>query len=489
MLMVPFLSFFPSFLPPFLPSSLPLPSFLSSFLHPLINSTTYNSSTYQLITFCTPDRGNNINSSFVHKPLQNPPHPLEDEASSLLLREGQQGQQGQAQERQEQQQQSEQSELEALRRERDTWIKEKQNLQDELQKTIAESASALAAKDVLYAELRVEFEQKTHSLEEEKHSLEQEKQSLEQQNLSLSAQTHSLESQTHSLQSTLLTTQSDRDFFHTQYTTASSYTTSIHSENLLLLQRAEIAESQSTRGVAEVKEMYGERLRRAEEEVRAFSRVVDFMMRKDEKTEGVRREAGEAPELRARCGELEDRIGQLEREREREREEREDKVVLLEGEVGRLEGEVGRLEDKIIHLETEKEEREEQWRREVGKIKQRIGIGIGIGGGMEGDGLIHYHDHERERERDYIPGDPATSASAAPVDSAAGPGPASSGPSPAPGPAGPSSTPAPAPPSTSNPDPNQKVFRCEWREDDGPCLFVCETRKELENHMIHGGHI
>lgn len=340
------------------------------------------------------------------------------------------------------------SENAILRKEQDTWIKEKQTLQHELQKTTDDSVSALAAKDSLYDELRVQFEQQTHSFQ-------QEKQSLEHQTHSLSAQTLSLQTQLQTLQSTLLSAQSDRDFFHTQYTTASAYTTTVRAENLALQQRAETAEAQAAQGVAEVKAVYKERLRKAEEEGRVFSRIVDFMMKKDEATEGVRREAGEAPELRARCGELEGEVGRLEREREQREEER-----------GRLEGEVERLEGKVGRLEREREEREGEWRREVGKIKQRIGIDVD----MDGDVLIHYHD----RDRDYIPGDPAAAATT-PVAAGSAPGPA-----PAPG-SGSHPGPAPAPgfgaPSSSSPDPNQKVFRCEWREHDGPCLFICETRK------------
>ncbi|KAE9392618.1 hypothetical protein BT96DRAFT_769363, partial [Gymnopus androsaceus JB14] len=109
----------------------------------------------------------------------------------------------------------------------------------------------------------------------------------------------------------------DRDFLRQQYNTADGYASEVRKENIDLLKRAEIAERQASEGVALVKATFEEKLRVSEKQCEAFSRITEFMIKKDTATDGVRQQAAEAPELKARCIELEKELALVREDIER----------------------------------------------------------------------------------------------------------------------------------------------------------------------------
>ncbi|KDR79423.1 hypothetical protein GALMADRAFT_243496 [Galerina marginata CBS 339.88] len=95
----------------------------------------------------------------------------------------------------------------------------------------------------------------------------------------------------------------DRDFFREQYSQASGYVTSVRDENRELEKQVQIAEGQAHAGVALIKATFEQRIKTLEEDLKAWRKMAEFLMEKDRRSNGdeLRRNAAEAPELRARC--------------------------------------------------------------------------------------------------------------------------------------------------------------------------------------------
>jgi putative IMPACT (imprinted ancient) family translation regulator len=104
----------------------------------------------------------------------------------------------------------------------------------------------------------------------------------------------------------------DRDFFKEQYTQASGYVSSVRAENDELVQRAEIADKRSVDGVRLVRETFSERVKVLEAELKKYKNLSTLLMEKDKRTgDAIRRRAGEEPQLRLRCMELEEQVEKL----------------------------------------------------------------------------------------------------------------------------------------------------------------------------------
>lgn len=120
--------------------------------------------------------------------------------------------------------------------------------------------------------------------------------------------TSSLESQKRAKASA----EDDRDFFRAQYMQASGYVTSVRQENEELEKRAAIAEQQAQDGVRLVRELFAERVKQLEAELKKFQNLSKLLIEKDKRTgDDIRRRAGEEPRLRARCEELEIEVEHL----------------------------------------------------------------------------------------------------------------------------------------------------------------------------------
>ncbi|KAF8876922.1 hypothetical protein BD779DRAFT_1804118 [Infundibulicybe gibba] len=99
----------------------------------------------------------------------------------------------------------------------------------------------------------------------------------------------------------------DRDFFREQYGRASGFVTSVREENVELEERASLAETRARDGVAMVKATFEQRIKSLENDLKSWKQVSTFLMEKDKRTDDeVRRRAAEEPELRERCGKLEE---------------------------------------------------------------------------------------------------------------------------------------------------------------------------------------
>jgi hypothetical protein len=120
--------------------------------------------------------------------------------------------------------------------------------------------------------------------------------------------TSSLESQKRAKASA----EDDRDFFRAQYMQASGYVSSVRQENDELEKRATIAEQQAQDGVRLVRELFAERAKQLEAELKKFRDLSKLLIEKDKRTgDDIRRRAGEEPRLRARCEELEIEVEHL----------------------------------------------------------------------------------------------------------------------------------------------------------------------------------
>ncbi|KAJ3983454.1 hypothetical protein F5890DRAFT_193015 [Lentinula detonsa] len=226
-----------------------------------------------------------------------------------------------------------------------------------LQKNLEDAVFAQTSRNSAFVELSSEFKQ----LEQQNEALKLQNQTFEQQNQTLNKQNQILEQQDIALSQELSTAlaatssaEKDRDFFRDQYNTASGYASEVRLENIVLLQRAEIAETQASEGVGLIKATYEERLRVSEEQSRTFSRIADFMMKKDQATDGIRQQAAEAPELKAKCLELEEEMKEIRKD--------------MRG----LEGEVEVEQLRVEALEREKEEREAEWENEMRTVQEEL---------------------------------------------------------------------------------------------------------------------
>ncbi|KIK63307.1 hypothetical protein GYMLUDRAFT_464152 [Collybiopsis luxurians FD-317 M1] len=219
-----------------------------------------------------------------------------------------------------------------------------------------------------------------------------------------------LEKDLSSARAAITSAEKDRDLFREQYVKASGYVSEVREENVQLLKRVEIAERQATEGVTLIKASFEERLRVSEEQSSSHLKITEFLMKKDAATDRVRKDAVEAPELRAKIIKLEKDLAEMREEAEQ-----------LESAF-----EVEQL--KVEQLERQQEEREAEWKKVVEESQQQVARMMA--------------DLNDAKSMQY--GDPTT----------------------------------------------QRVFQCQWRGENAErCLFICETKEQLEDHAIHGGHI
>jgi hypothetical protein len=103
--------------------------------------------------------------------------------------------------------------------------------------------------------------------------------------------------------------QSDADFFRDQYGQASVFVSSVRKENVELEERARIAEEQAKTGVELVKATFTQRVQWLENDARMWRCTAQHLMEMDKRTKGeeLRKRAGEAPELRKKCDDLEEK--------------------------------------------------------------------------------------------------------------------------------------------------------------------------------------
>lgn len=107
------------------------------------------------------------------------------------------------------------------------------------------------------------------------------------------------------LEAAVKSAEKDNDFFRTQYSTASSFADSVRVENIQLQkqndefkQQAAIAHGQAKHGVQLIRDTYGLRVKKLEEELEKTRRLCDLLKTKDERTnDEVRRLAASYPEL------------------------------------------------------------------------------------------------------------------------------------------------------------------------------------------------
>ncbi|KAF5371449.1 hypothetical protein D9757_009975 [Collybiopsis confluens] len=202
----------------------------------------------------------------------------------------------------------------------------------------------------------------------------------------------------------------DRDFFREQYTTVSVFATETRDSNVQLLKRAEIAERQATEGVALVKASFEEKLRISQEQCNTYLSIVEFLMKKDAATDGVRKDAAEAPELRVKIGKLEQDL------------------VAMKEETAQLESACDAEGLKAEELERRQEERDAEWKKTVEEFRREVARL-----------MVELNDAKSSQRED------STAAT---------------------------------------------VFQCQWRNERSErCLFVCGTKEQLEDHIIHGGHV
>jgi hypothetical protein len=112
--------------------------------------------------------------------------------------------------------------------------------------------------------------------------------------------------------------ESDVDFFRAQYLQASGFVTSVRAENEELTQQVAIAEERAKEGVRLVRATFAERVRQLEAEVAKFRAAAQLLVERERRAgvAEILQRAGEEPELRARCAELERRVEELEFEKE-----------------------------------------------------------------------------------------------------------------------------------------------------------------------------
>jgi len=104
------------------------------------------------------------------------------------------------------------------------------------------------------------------------------------------------------------------EVFREQYLRASSFVDDLRAQNMELQERAEVAESQASTGIANVRTMYEARVQQLEEETEYHKRVTTFLIEQSQRTQDdeIRRRAAEHLELEGRCTELETKNSHLE---------------------------------------------------------------------------------------------------------------------------------------------------------------------------------
>jgi len=181
--------------------------------------------------------------------------------------------------------------------------------------------------------------------------------------------------------------QNDRDFFRDQYGQASAFVSSVRKENDELEARAKTAEGQAKTGVEMVKATFVQRVRWLEDDARTWRQTAQHLMEMDKRTRGeeLRKRAGEAPELRKKCDDLEER-NELLCERLEELEGELDAKVRQEG--------VKELEEQLVQSRNEEgawQMELESWRNETLRLNVELNemkaelerVKADVGGGKE----------------------------------------------------------------------------------------------------------
>ncbi|KAL0069357.1 hypothetical protein AAF712_003722 [Marasmius tenuissimus] len=97
----------------------------------------------------------------------------------------------------------------------------------------------------------------------------------------------------------------DRDFFREEWSKASGHVTLVSAENAELKQRAQIAETRATDGLAMVRATFEARVKFLEGNAKEAQRLANFVMEKDQRTNDViRSRAAQYPELKRELDEL-----------------------------------------------------------------------------------------------------------------------------------------------------------------------------------------
>lgn len=165
------------------------------------------------------------------------------------------------------------------------------------------------------------------------------------------------------LKRSIQSAQGDRDFFREQYGQASAFVSSVRKENVELEERARTAEEQAKTGVEIVKATFVQRVQWLEDDARTWRTTAQYLIEMDKRTKGeeLRKRAAEAPELRKKCNDLEEknevlgeRLYELEEELDRKVQEEEAKRMSEEQlQQAKMEDEVlGQVELKNWRNET-----------------------------------------------------------------------------------------------------------------------------------------
>lgn len=164
--------------------------------------------------------------------------------------------------------------------------------------------------------------------------------------------------------------QDDCDFFRKQYGQASAFVSSVRKENVELEERAQTAEERAKSGVELVKATFMQRVQWLEDDARTWRTTAQHLVEMDKRTRGeeLRKRAGEAPELRKKCDDLEEKNEALcERLEELEDE--------LDGKI-RDEQAKKMLEEELLHARREDElvrQMElERWRTETLRLNVEL---------------------------------------------------------------------------------------------------------------------
>ncbi|KAK1230159.1 hypothetical protein PQX77_006753 [Marasmius sp. AFHP31] len=97
----------------------------------------------------------------------------------------------------------------------------------------------------------------------------------------------------------------DRDFFREEWSKASGHVTLVSAENAELKQRAQIAETRATDGLAMVRATFEARVKFLEGNAKEAQRLANFVMEKDQRTnDAIRSRAAQYPELKRQLDEL-----------------------------------------------------------------------------------------------------------------------------------------------------------------------------------------
>ncbi|KAJ4474241.1 hypothetical protein J3R30DRAFT_3506989 [Lentinula aciculospora] len=283
------------------------------------------------------------------------------------------------------------------------------------------------------------LEQQNQTLEQQNQTLEQQNQILEQQNQILEQQNQTLEQQNQTLEQQNQTLESQNLLLTSQLTTSQTTITSLQSDVTFFRAQYTTASTYSSQthlentsllhriGILESQSTQGLSLIKTTYEERLKGSEESCKMFSTMVDFLIKKDkAMDGDGVRERAG--------REPEVRRRCRQLEEEVKRLKGELERLEGELELGELRVESLEREKEEWEmeemERLREQPRNLENTHAVPSDV-----------QHTQDSQHSQETQEGRP-------------------------------------------------KVYRCEWRiSNQNPCLFICDTQQELEDHMIHGGHI